>query len=236
MDAEITAPDPKNASGFLLQVSNGSNLHSEWKNGPTVRVTRRNLDDILKAAGETPNYDASRAIQDLGVGGLKGLIARLQSTMDFPLVERKTVGTADLYVLTGRWNAKVRKEIFHLPDDAQVIPEDFVPEYARLFVDAQTMLPRRIQYLKRAPDPSQKQVRPIVTLDFRQITLNETVTDDLFVYKAPENVQEEDITEQTIKTMQSLSSPLPLTTELLPLVRRLRTKGRSSHRVQIERC
>ncbi len=207
IDSDVKTPDPKTSSGQLLQVSTGSILYSEWKNGPIVRVTRRNLADIFKAAGETTNYDATRAVQDLGVGGLTGLIARLQSTMDFAMVKRENHGGVELLVLTGRWTSKVRKEIFRIEEDVQVIPEDFVPEYARLYIDSQTMLPRRLQYLKRGPDPSQRIVRPIVTLDFRQIVLNEAVADELFSYKAPDNVQEEDITEQTIKNMQMLTQP-----------------------------
>ena len=208
LNAEPPAPAKPDAnSGYLLQVSDGSVLSSYWKNGKDQRVTRRNIASILKAAGETTVYDPTRALQDLGLGGLNALFARLQTSMEFSKVKREKVGSAEFLVVTGRWNQKIRKEVFQLKDDAEVIPLDFIPEYVRLYIDESTSLPRRIQYLKRFTDPSQKLVRPIVTLDIRKIVLNDAVQDSEFVFTSPENVPEDDITEQTIQSILNAGKP-----------------------------
>ena len=112
------------------------------------------------------------------------------------------MGESDFYVVRGRWNAKTRKELFQLPDDVIVDPRPHVPEYVVIYIDAKTLLPRRIEYRKRAADPAQKFDRPMVTLDLRNVVLNEALPDNMFVFATPEGVTELDITEQTILSIQ----------------------------------
>ncbi len=197
--------------GTLTQVSDGNVLFTHMVNGATNRVTRRNVSDILKASEEAAGYSRDRAIQDLGLGGLGALIARIQSLMDLTPVSTVTVSETKFLVVSGRWNSDVRKRMFQLPDGAEMIPQEFIPEYVRLYIDAATLLPRRIQYLKRFPDPAQKQVRPIVTIDLRQIVVNDSIDESLFVFKTPEGVQEEDITEGTIQTIRQGNQTQPAT-------------------------
>ena len=202
IDAEPAVLAPETARGELTQVSDGTVLFTLWKNGATVRVTRRNLRDIMAAATQVSGYDADHVAMDLGVGGLRGLISRIESLMEFAPVQSKKVGDSEFFVVRGRWNAKTRKEIFQLPDDVIADPRPHVPEYVVFYIDAKTLLPRRIEYRKRAADPAQKFDRPMVTLDLRNVVLNETLPDDTFVFAAPEGVKEEDITEQTIQSIQ----------------------------------
>lgn len=212
IDAEPTAPAPETARGELTQVSDGSVLFTHWKNGATVRVTRRNLRDIMDAATKVAGYDADHVAMDLGVGGLRGLISRIESLMEFAPVTTKKVGESDFYLVRGRWNAKTRKEVFQLPDGVIADPRPHVPEYVVFYIDAKTLLPRRIEYRKRAADPAQKFDRPLVTLDLRNVVLNETLPDNIFVFAAPDGVKEEDITEQTIQTIQQ-TTQAPAATE-----------------------
>ncbi len=100
------------------------------------------------------------------------------------------------------FDAKTRKELFRLREDAVVDPRPHVPEYVVFYIDAKTLLPRRIEYRKRAPDPAQKFDRPLVTLDLRNLVLNESLPAELFAFSAPEGVKEEDVTEQTIQAIQ----------------------------------
>jgi len=202
IDAEPAALAPETARGELTQVSDGAVLFTHWKNGTAVRVTRRNLRDIMDAATKVAGYDADHVAMDLGVGGLRGLISRIESLMEFAPVQTKKVGESDYYVVRGRWNAKTRKELFQLPDNVIADPRPHVPEYVVFYIDAKSLLPRRIEYRKRAADPAQKFDRPMVTLDLRNVVLNETLPDDMFVFVTPEGVKEEDITEQTIQSIQ----------------------------------
>lgn len=202
IDAEPAALAPETARGELTQVSDGTILFTHWKNGATVRVTRRNLRDIMEAATKVAGYDADHVAMDLGVGGLRGLISRIESLMEFAPVQTKKVGEADFYVVRGRWNAKSRKELFQLEDDAVVDPRPHVPEYVVFYIDVKTLLPCRIEYRKRAANPAMKFDRPMVTLDLRNVVLNEALPDDMFVFTTPEGVKEEDITELTIQSIQ----------------------------------
>ena len=207
IDAEPAALAPETARGELTQVSDGTILFTHWKNGATDRVTRRNLRDIMEAATKVAGYDADHVAMDLGVGGLRGLISRIESLMEFAPVQTKKVGEADFYVVRGRWNAKSRKELFQLADDAVVDPRPHVPEYVVFYIDVKTLLPRRIEYRKRAANPTMKFDRPMVTLDLRNVVLNEALPDDMFVFATPAGVKEEDITELTIQSIQQTTQP-----------------------------
>ncbi len=215
IDAEPTALAPESARGELTQVSDGTVLFTLWKNGTNVRATRRNLRDIMDAASKVAGYEADHVALDLGVGGLRGLISRIESLMEFAPVQTKKVGNSDFYVVRGRWNAAARKDLFQLPEDVVVDPRPHVPEYVVFYIDVQTLLPRRIEYRKRAADPAQKFDRPMVTLDLRNVVLNETLPDDMFVFATPEGVKEEDITEQTIQSIQQ-STQAPAATAAPP--------------------
>ena len=214
LDAPVAEIKEADNRGELTQVSDGNVLYTMWKNGETPSVTRRNIRDILAAAQATTSYDPKNAAMDLGVGGLRGLVSRLQTTMEFAPVKSVKVADREFLEVTGRWNAKVRNEIFKIPADTIVDPRPQVPEYVRVYVDAQTMLPRRIQYLKRSMDPTQKVVRPMITLDFRNLVINETVDDSMFTFTAPENVKEEDGTQMVIQLIQqSVAAPASPSTE-----------------------
>ncbi len=207
LDAAPQTFDESRNRGVLIQVSDGTVLLTSWKNGDTQRVTRRNIRDILTAAEATKTYDPKNAAMDLGVGGLRGLISRLQASMEFAPVKSLTVGERQVFEVTGRWNERIKKDVFKVPEGTLVDPRPQVPEYVRVYVDAETMLPRRIQFLKRSMNPAEKMVRPLITLDLRNVVLNEAVDDQTFKFTAPENIPEEDQTEQVIQLIQQSVNP-----------------------------
>ncbi|MCX7401226.1 MAG: hypothetical protein NT138_26375 [Planctomycetales bacterium] len=207
LDAEAAPVDETQNRGILNQVSDGSVLSTLWKNGDMQRVSRRNITSILAAAEATKAYDVKNAAMDLGVGGLRGLVSRLQTMMEFAPVKSITVGDRKVYEVTGRWSERIRKDVFKVPEGSVVDPRPHVPEYTRVYVDAETMLPRRIQFLKRSMDPTAKMVRPLITLDFRNLVINEPVDDQAFVFKTPEKAVEVDETENVIQMIQQSLKP-----------------------------
>lgn len=217
LDADVETPDESRNRGILIQVSDGTVLSTFWKNGETQRVIRRNIRDILAAAQETAAYDPKNAAMDLGVGGVRGLISRLQTTMEFAPVKSIKVGDRKVYEVTGRWNEKIRKEVFRIPANSLIDPRPQVPEYVRVYVDAETMLPRRIQFLKRSMSPQEKMVRPLITLDFRNMVLNDAVDQETFVFQTPKDASEDDQTEQVIEmireSLQPVTAPAPAAPE-----------------------
>lgn len=208
---DAPAPELKEADnrGTLLQVCDGTVVHTSWKNGDKQTLFRRNLRDIQASVAGVEKYDAQSVAMDLGVGGLRGLIARLQKNMLFVPVKMEKNGDRDTYEVTGRWNDRVRKEIFQLPEGTVVDSRPFVPEYVRIYVDKESMLIRRIQFWKRSIDQTQKMARPLLTLDLRNLKLNEQVDPEMFSFTPPENAAEEDQTEAIIQAIKQGLNPTP---------------------------
>ncbi len=198
----------KTATGALLQVSDGSVLWSHWKNGDKQQASRRNIAEILKAVEDIPNYSTASSLQDLGVGGLQTLMSKLQTGMDFGAVQERSVAGKTLLVLSGRWSRKSLTEVFKVPEDIKdPILQGYLPDYVRIYVDTASNLPRRIQYLKRHPDPEQAKVRPIVTLDFRNLDLNPPFGESTFVIPrlTDDDITEADLTSDVIDNIKRLA-------------------------------
>jgi outer membrane lipoprotein-sorting protein len=204
-DGDTNGDEAAEIQGALTQVSDGTVLHTMYRNGEQVRVTRRNIRDVLAAAGETKSYGTDAALRDLGVGGIKALLGRIQSDMEFAPVQESVINGIRFYTLIGRWTPDALTRLFNVPEGTEVLPAEHLPEYVRILIDAESLLPRRVQYLKRRNTPDASQVRPIVTLDFRSIELNKAVDDSTFAFTPPEGVTEEDVTEQTIDLIRRLS-------------------------------
>ena len=205
IDSEPADTSGVKITGSLTQVSDGSVLLSYWINGDQKKLTRRNIQEILEAAEQVSGYGTVKGLQDLGVGGLQALMANLQAGMEFGAVREQTVGNTKLLVLSGRWTKQSRKDIFKIPEDSDASLPDYLPDYVRLYIDAEAMLPRRVQYLKKHPNPEQKQIRPLITLDFRALKPNVAVQDSTFEFVRPEDekVVETDLTSQVIDTIKA---------------------------------
>ena len=128
--------------------------------------------------------------------------------MAFGAVQEQEVGNTKLLVLTGRWSAKTLKELFGVEDPTKAVLPEYIPEYVRIYVDASAMLPRRIQYLKKHPNPEQKSIRPLTTLDLRNINLQADLPDDTFVFPRPKDkdVKEVDLTSQVIESIRKMAA------------------------------
>jgi len=208
LDSEPEAPPADSVIGSLQQICDGSVLWSLWVNGDQKQLTRRNIREIVDAVGELPNYSEAQSLQALGVGGLQTLIAQLQVGMDFGTVMEQESGNKRLLVLSGRWSAQARKDYFGLPDDPSAMLPDYIPDYVRIYVDADALLPRRIEYLKKHPNPEQKQIRPAVVLDFRRIAINSVISEGTFQFKLPdgEPIPEVDLTAQVIESIKQIAT------------------------------
>lgn len=207
LDGQPEDADKLKETGSLLQVSDGSVLWSYWQNGDHKTLARRNISEILAAAEEAADYTSARMLQDLGVGGLQTLMSQLQVGMDYGAVQEQQLGSTQLLVLTGRWTQQIRKDVFGAEDPKAQLP-DFVPDYVRIYVDSASKLPRRIQYLKKHPDPDVKKIRPLITLDLRNINLQAQFSDDTFTFTRPEEegIEEVDRTAQVVETLKRLAN------------------------------
>ena len=197
-------------TGLLERVSDGSVLWTKWKNGPREQVTRRNISEIVEALSDVPNETSVKSLQSLGVGGLQTLMSQLQIGMDFGEVREMKTETSSRLVLVGRWNQKTRTDIFKLPEDSSAVLPEYIPDFVRLYVDADKFLPLRIQYLKKHAE--QDRVRPVVTLDFRNFALNFKLDDEVaahmfeFVREKDTEVKEVDLTSAVIDSIKKMAT------------------------------
>lgn len=228
-DAALLKPDAEageteiadeKISGALTQISDGSVLWSKWQNGPDTQITRRNIREILDAVKDIKNTTAADSLRSLGIGGLQTLISQLQVGMEFGQVKEQTIAGNTVYVLTGRWSQKTRKDIFQVPEgDLNTPLPAYIPDYVRVYVDQKASLPRRIEYLKRHPNPEVKQAQPLAILDFRNIRLNEALNEAMFDISKEESddsVEEKDLTRDVIDAIKAASETAAPKTDANP--------------------
>ena len=208
LDGQPEETPADSVTGSLQQICDGSVLWSLWVNGDQQELTRRNIREIVEAVAELPNYSAAQSLQALGVGGLQTLVAQMQAGMEFGTVMEQRSGDKRYLVLSGRWSAQARKDYFGLPDDPAAMLPEYIPDYVRIYFDADVLLPRRIEYLKKHPNPEQKQIRPAVVLDFRRIEINGAISEDTFQFKHPEGdpIKEEDLTAKVIESIKQIAA------------------------------
>lgn len=191
---------PSGLGGALLQVCDGQILFTRYTIGEEVRLTRRDVRQILLAAAESGAPETNVLVAELGLGGLPALLASLEQSMTFSAVRRVEVDGQELTLLEAEWSPQFRQEL--LGPDAK--PSDplpqHVPDRLQVYLDA-NRFPHRIAYLKRSVD--EDVFRPMVTLDFRNVVLRAAPDDREFLFVPPKGVRPTDITKAFIERLKS---------------------------------
>jgi hypothetical protein len=208
-------------TGTLLEVCDGQVLWTRHKIGRKDRITRRDVNEIVKALGrnrdqitsqdvnqilnvaQSRGYNRNSLVGELGLGGLPALLASLEKSMRFNVVRKEQIQGKPYTVIEGSWNAAMMRRFKANSKSKDRLPQH-IPDSVRIYFD-QYNLPRRILYLKR--HPTKNYSRPMVTLDFDNIVLNAPVKDEEFYYVPPDGVPQKDITDAILKQLQSPSAP-----------------------------
>jgi outer membrane lipoprotein-sorting protein len=183
--------------GTLLEICDGQVLWTEHNIKGTSRVTRRDVRAILQQAQVNPNSQPNMLVADLGLGGLYGLLAAIQKNMQFESVAERTVNGKTLTVLNGTWNDAFLAQFKGGDPAAPVQLPAYVPDAVRIYLDQETLFPRRIAYLKKG----QESLETMVTLNFSKVTLNAPIAASVFAYEPPDGVFPVDITHQYLKQL-----------------------------------
>jgi len=190
----------KDTKGSLIQVCNGQVLWTRWNLGKNSRISRRDVQQIRRAvARQRPAVLDARLMADLGLGGVKALMAALEQSMDFAKARQMDIDGKAFYVVEGSWNKKTLSIFGSDPAQEEVLLPDHIPDLVRVYLQQDNLFPRRIMYLKRHPEKSL--VRPIVTLDFVRIKLNPPLNEAEFDYEPPDDVPQVDDTEKFLKRL-----------------------------------
>ena len=192
----------KDTQGSLIQVCDGQLLWTRWNLGKNSRISRRDVQEIQRRiARERPEVRDARLMADLGLGGVKSLIAALEQSMDFSKARQMDIDGKAFYVVEGGWNKKSLNTFGADPAEKEVTLPEHIPDVVRVYLQQDNLFPRRIMYLKRHPEKSL--VRPIVTLDFVRIKLNPPLNEAEFDYQPPADkaIQVSDDTKEFLKRL-----------------------------------
>lgn len=183
--------------GTLLEICDGQVLWTEHTIKGNSRVTRRDVQAILKQAELNPKSLPNMLVAELGLGGLPGLLAAIQKNMKFESVSERTINGKALTVLNGTWQDEFLAQWKGEDPAATVQLPPYVPDAVRIYLDPQTLFPRRIVYLKKDKDT----MKSMVTLNFTKVTLNAPIDKTEFSYEPPDGVFPADITNQYLKQL-----------------------------------
>ncbi|MDA1162716.1 MAG: hypothetical protein O3B13_06420 [Planctomycetota bacterium] len=180
----------------LLEVCDGQILWTHQKIGNEERVTRRNVRQILTAASSAGKTPQNLLTAELGLGGLPGLLAGIQKSVQLEKQWEQDVNGQTFVVIEGGWKKNFRSK-FLGPDPAEDQPlPPFVPDQLRIYFEQESLFPRRILYMKRDEAGTR---RPMVTLDFVEVQCDLPVAEDAFDYVPPEKgVRPQDVTQAYI--------------------------------------
>jgi len=196
--------------GRLRQISEGDVLWNVYETGETPKITRRDLKQILAVAKGAEAK--STWLAELGLGGLPALLASIEGAIDLQPTTAAVIEGRSFYVLEGTWKPAIRQQFEAQlqqspspPNGPKMLPVH-IPEYVRLYFDAETLFPYRIRYLKESGAPG-VEPRPLLTLDFKDIVVNGSIDAEEFRYTPPEGAQVADTTKQYLDQFQAAQAP-----------------------------
>ncbi|RPI82501.1 MAG: hypothetical protein EHM42_09400 [Planctomycetaceae bacterium] len=195
------------SEGSLLEVCNGSVLwtRTEIDAGGGTRkasksakdrkkeltVTRRNVQQILDAArksGDFSEQTETDLLVSLGLGGIPALLASIEQDMKLGGVKEEVFREKPVLLITGTWSEAASGRMRRPgPGGAPGLLPPTVPDQMRLYLDKETGFPYRLLYLKRIPN--RDVLKPMLTLDFRDVVLNEPISPTEFEYEPPQGVE-----------------------------------------------
>ncbi len=182
--------------GSVLEVCDGQVLWTRHHIGEDVRITRRDVGQILKAAAEN-GYTDNLVTVDLGFGGLPGLFASIEQSMQFDQFKEDTADGHKLIVIEGGWRANMLK-LWQGNNPNAPLP-DYVPARIRIYFDSQSLFPRRILYLAHG---AEQRLRPMVSLDFSDIETDVAIPAAKFKFVPPDGVFPDDLTPRFLEQIK----------------------------------
>lgn len=204
--------------GSFLEVCDGQVLHTRREIGeakasiastqtPDVELSRRDIQKIrrealgIKEVAQGDNLADALRVAEIGIGGLPAVLASLERSLNFVSVRPDTTDGQDDLVVHGVWNQAKKEQLFAGMGSAARQVAGYMPDAVDIFLVRDTLFPRKIVYLKKLNGESDE-LQSLVTVEFRNIVLDQPVPDRLFVYVAPPGMEEKDDTAAFIEAMR----------------------------------
>ncbi len=196
--------------GSLLEVCDGQILHTEKSIGragdkaPERQFTRRDVQRILAARDTSLNLPVASQGAELGIGGLPAMLASIDRCMVGKRVTEEEFDGKLCRVFHGAWDQEVLRKFDAALGSSKATVVPFFPDRVRIFFEAETSVPLKIVYLKNEVDESGKVTgqRALMTLEFRNIQVDQPVSPDTFKYVLPEKAEEIDRTNEFVEIIK----------------------------------
>jgi outer membrane lipoprotein-sorting protein len=205
--------------GSFLEVSDGQILHTRKQitqaegtsltaAAAEVELTRRDIQRILRETRE--NLDVPEALHaaEIGLGGLPAILASLERSMTFDAVREQTLDGRDYTVLQGAWDEERRDELMEGLGGVAGQIAGFMPDLVRVYFERETLFPERFVYLKLISEERQS-YRPMLTIEFTEVKLGESLPAQAFIYVAPPGMEERDETAFFLQMIRSAAQGAP---------------------------
>lgn len=200
------------SEGALLEVCDGEILWTRTEIGAGKKkdqtITRRDVGRILAAAKKLGDPKTENSIiANLGLGGLPALLASIERDMKFSSLKEETLRDRPVVVLSGQWNDAFKGRFGVEPSKGPALLPSFVPDEVQLSLDRETAFPVRFLYLKKIE--GRDVLRPILTLDFIDVALNQPVDNSEFAYEPPQGITPVELTNFYLDQLAPPSSAPP---------------------------
>lgn len=206
-------------TGTLLQVCDGQILRTRREIGQagaapnanaldeaarsTIRVTRRDIQQILRATQHRQQVPEAVLAAELGLGGLPALLAAIEKSMTFDAIRTEDFEGRKYRVIQGKWSDEFAATLQQQLRTGVPGMEQFIPDRVRIYLDDENLFPGRILYLKESSDDGERRTyRPLLSLEFQDVVINAPVDPDTFRYQAPPGVDEVDETKEYLKLIE----------------------------------
>lgn len=203
--------------GSLLEVCDGQILHTEKSIGragdksPERQFTRRDVQRILAARDTSMNIPVASQGAELGIGGLPAMLASIDRCMVGKRVTEEEFDGKLCRVFHGVWDQEILRKYDAALGNSKATVVPFFPDRVRIYFAAESYLPLKIVYLKNMLDESGKVIgqQMLMTLEFRNVQVDQPVSPDMFKYVLPDKAEEVDRTSEFVEIIKRSDTEFP---------------------------
>ena len=208
--------------GRFLEVCDGQVLHTRRDvseinpsltsaSAAQTELTRREIQKILRSLRELNQQgdvtDAQLAALT-GLGGLPAVLASLERSLTLEAVRPEIIEGREYLVVQGRWKGPYRDRLLAAMGGLAGPISQLLPDLVRVYFARETLFPEKFLYLRRASE-ERRTYSPMLTVEFRNVVLDQPIPMQQFTYVPPLGVEERDETGSFIRQIQQAAGQKP---------------------------